>query len=120
MPYEAWLHSHISAWAIGLILFIVALTLVKLDVLKGAKIIQMILRLFYILIIVTGIGLLHQVGYPVSHVIKGFLALVLIFSMEKILVRSSKRLLDAKTRNVFGSILIVSLVLIFLLGYKVI
>ncbi len=51
------IHSHVTAWALALILFLVALFLHKSGKAKGFKIVQMILRVFYLLIIGTGIGL---------------------------------------------------------------
>ncbi|MFD2639413.1 YisL family protein [Piscibacillus salipiscarius] len=47
-------HLHITTWVIGIILFFVVLNFVKKSNEKAAKITQMVLRLFYIFILVTG------------------------------------------------------------------
>ena len=64
-------HAHITAWVIGLILFIVALFLYQSGKQKGFKIAQMSLRLFYLLIIASGVMLFvrHSSFDPESAVV---------------------------------------------------
>lgn len=80
----------------------------------------MILRLFYILIIVTGVSLLVMLEYPLAYIIKAFLAIWLIYTMEMILVRGSKGLLDGKKKTIYWTQFFVSVILVLLIGYKVI
>lgn len=120
MPYAAFLHSHVSSWSIALILFFIAFLLESTNRKKAAKIIQMVLRVFYILILITGISLLFILKFPLAFVIKAFLAIWLIYSMEMILVRQSKGLLVGKSKTVFWLQFIISLVLVLLIGYHVI
>lgn len=47
-------HAHILTWVVAVILFFVAYALFKKGMAKQMKIVHMVLRLFYILIIVTG------------------------------------------------------------------
>ncbi len=47
-------HLHITTWVVALILLFVSYSLYSSGSAKGAKITHMILRLFYILIILTG------------------------------------------------------------------
>lgn len=118
--HSAFLHSHVSAWAIALILFIIALFLMRAKKQKALKIMQMILRVFYILIIGTGATLLYFIGFEISFIIKAILAIWLIYIMEMLLVRGSKGLLDQRKYTFYWFQLAVSLTLIFLIGYRVI
>lgn len=57
-------HLHITAWVLGIILFFVAFALAgKND--KGAKIVHMIVRLFYLIIIATGVELYVRTGMKI-------------------------------------------------------
>jgi uncharacterized membrane protein SirB2 len=115
MPYAAFLHSHVSSWAITLLLFIISFALLKAGKQKGQKITHMILRLFYILTVVTGAGLLFQWKFDPMALLKAVLAIWVISAMELILVRTAKG--QAKTS--YWIQLAVSLVLVFILGYGV-
>jgi len=117
MPYIALLHSHVSSWVIGLILFGLAVLFLKSGKAKPLKITQMVLRLFYILILVTGVALLFQIGFAAFAVVKGILAFILIYFMEMILVRGAKRTLDAKTERTYWIAFFVLLIAVIVLGY---
>lgn len=54
-------HMHITSWVIALILVFVAYGLYSSGNSKGAKITHMILRLFYIIVIITGAQALFKV-----------------------------------------------------------
>ncbi|WP_404432034.1 DUF1516 family protein [Sutcliffiella horikoshii] len=83
-------HAHISTWAIALILFVVVLFLTKTGKEKGAKITAMVLRVFYILIVVTGLQLGWTLLTNGQYVLKMVLGIVVIGLMEMIAVRTRK------------------------------
>lgn len=110
--------SHIGSWAILVLLFLVSYFLLKGGINKGAKIVHMILRLFYVIQIVSGIGLLIGYGFPAVYIIKGILAIVLIYAMEMLLVRTQKGTIGSKAPMYWG-IFVVTLVLVVLMGFGV-
>ncbi|PLT33835.1 YisL family protein [Bacillus sp. V5-8f] len=81
-------HMHITTWVVALILFFVAVSMNKGDNAKGFKIVHMILRLFYVLIILTGFGLIGS-AFDV-YALKAILGIIVIGMMEMILVRAKK------------------------------
>ncbi|WML27844.1 YisL family protein [Neobacillus sp. OS1-33] len=82
------IHGHITAWLLALILFVVALFLHKGGKEKGAKIIKMILRVLYLIIIATGVGLLFSVyKIDVWYILKAVVGLWVIGLFEMILSR---------------------------------
>lgn len=90
-------HLHITSWVVALILLIVVVMLQRAGNEKGAKISHMILRLFYIIILISGSLLLSKYlkyasGAMLGEVIgKTILGLWVIMAMEMIAVRTSKR-----------------------------
>lgn len=83
-------HLHITAWAIGIILFFVAYFMNPAA--KGRKITHMILRLFYLIIIASGLFLFignHQLS-EMGYGIKLILGVVVIAMMEMALVKTAK------------------------------
>ncbi len=111
--------SHIGSWAILVLLFLVSYFLLKGGVRKGAKIVHMILRLFFVIMVVTGIGMLFILKFPAMYVVKGILAIILIGAMEMLLTRTSKGTIGSKA-PMYWVIVIVTLVLVLLLGFGVI
>ncbi|BDH60873.1 UPF0344 protein YisL [Lysinibacillus sp. PLM2] len=85
-------HLHITTWVIGLILFFIAATGISKS--KG---IHMVLRLFYILILISGGALFFKWRVNFEYDIKFLLGILLIAMMEMILVRQAKN----KPTNVF-------------------
>lgn len=89
-------HLHITSWVLGFILFIVAMMLYKQNNEKPAKIVHMILRLDYLLILYSGGGLLGNYlansGMPIlaEAITKGIAGIWLIAAMEMILVKIKK------------------------------
>lgn len=120
MPYSALLHTHVTSWTVALILFAVSLLLLRAGKDKALKGLQMVLRLFYILILLTGIYLLFQINFQASFILKAVLAVWLIYVMEKILTLASKGVLDGKMKAVYGIQFGALLILVLLLGYRVI
>lgn len=106
-------HAHITTWVLALILFFVALGLHNSGKAKGAKIVQMVLRLFYILIIVTGALMLHSIAsISFEYVLKTIIGIWVIASLEMILVRT------AKNKSTKGSWiqLVISFIIVMYLG----
>ncbi|MEK3887421.1 YisL family protein [Bacillus sp. FSL K6-3431] len=109
-------HAHIATWAIALILFVVALFLHKSGNKKATKIVHMVLRLFYLLIIATGAILFarHSSIDAMLYGMKFLGGLVVISMIEMILVKTVK----GKRAGVFWVIFIVALAATFFLGVK--
>ena len=109
-------HAHITTWVIAIILFFVAVGLHNAGKNKGMKIVHMVLRLFYLLIILTGSLLFwkHQGIDPALYGIKGLVGIWVIGMFEMVLVRMNK----GKNTKVFWILLILSLVIVLYLGLK--
>src|SRR5690625_4013104 len=110
---------HIVVWAILVLLFFISYFLLKGGILRGAKIVHMILRLFFVIMVISGIGLLASYGFPAVYIVKGILAIVLIYGMEMLLVRTAKGTIGQKAPTYWG-LVIITLILVILLGYNVI
>lgn len=109
-------YAHITTWVIAIILFIVVLALHKAGNQKGSKIVHMVLRLFYLFVIITG-GFLffeYQSGDPALYGIKLLGGLLVIGMMEMVLVRGKK----GKSTGLFWLLLIVFLLVTLFLGLK--
>jgi hypothetical protein len=77
------IHGHITGWVLALILFVVALFLLKSGKEKGAKIVKMILRVLYVLIFATGLGLLFTVyKIDVWYILKAVVGLWVIGNLS--------------------------------------
>ena len=83
-------HFHIFTWVVGILLFLVAAVMANGS--KGKKITHMIARLFYVLIVISGLLLFMTYGTSdaMFYGIKFLLGLVTIGMMEMVLVRSEK------------------------------
>lgn len=84
-------HLHITTWVIAVVLFLVAAFMQRDS--KGRKILHMVLRLFYVLIIITGLTLFIEWSSsdPMLYGIKFLLGVLTIGMMEMVLVRSKKQ-----------------------------
>ncbi len=82
------LHAHYTAWGLTLVLFIASYFLMRAG--KRPHIIHMVLRVFYVLTIISGMFLVVGYHFWGPSIVKAVLALWLIFSMEMILVRGKK------------------------------
>lgn len=110
-------HMHITTWVLALILFFVALALQKSGNAKGQKIVHMILRLFYLLAILTGGMLIDSQAfsvYPVQYVLKMVFGILVIGFMEMVLVRTKKE----KKTSMFWILLLISLLVVLYLGFS--
>lgn len=112
-------HLHITTWAIALILFFIA-------ALSGKKLkaVHMILRLMYILVIVTGLSLFLEWRDKIpesgmNYDMKVLFGILVIGFMEMVLVRKSK----GKSVNMFwvlfGIVLLITLYLGLSMGIGV-
>jgi uncharacterized membrane protein len=84
-------HFHIFTWVVGIIIFLVSAVMANGT--KGKKITHMIARLFYILILISGVALFIKgmdYGRGAEYGIKFLLGLLTIGMMEMVLVRSEK------------------------------
>lgn len=120
MPYQALYHPHAHFWALLVVLFLVTYFLYKSNVAKGAKIVHMIVRLLFIIMIGTGIGLLSIYGFPFTYILKGILAISLVYFMEMILVKTKRGTADGKTIAYYWIMCLVTLMLVLLIAFKVI
>lgn len=86
------IHLHITGWVVAFILLFVVYAMYKSG--KNAKVPHMILRLFYLIIIGSGIGLLlsyHSFsGYLPEIIVKVIAGLWAISAMEMISVKAGK------------------------------
>ncbi|AZB42291.1 DUF1516 family protein [Bacillus sp. FJAT-42376] len=109
------IHMHITSWLLGLILFFAAYFLHTSGNAKASKIVHMILRVFYILIIVSGVVVMLGVSnLNAEYIIKGLGGLWLVASMEMILVRLKK----GKPVRAFWIQFFIALVIVLLLGWR--
>ncbi|TDL35349.1 DUF1516 family protein [Jeotgalibacillus sp. S-D1] len=109
-------HLHITTWVIGLILFFVAYGLHKSGKAQGSKISHMALRLFYVLIIVTGAALffIHSSIDAALYGVKFILGVLVIGFMEMVLVRTKK----GKKTQVMWILLLLALAGTLYLGFS--
>ena len=107
-------HVHITTWVVALILFFVAAIMANGS--KGQKITHMILRLFYVLIIITGVALfIEYMDYDAMLYGMKFLGGILVIGMmEMVLVRTKKQ----KPTTMFWILFFVFLFITMFLGFK--
>lgn len=112
-------HAHITAWALGIILFFVASSMYRGGNSK-AKMLHMIVRLFYVIIIITGFLLyqgIMQTATSDMHMWYGIKMLVgiwVIGAMEMVLVRTSK----GKDPKVGWIQFVIAVLLVLYWGFK--
>ena len=108
-------HAHVTAWFLALILFFVSLGLHKSGKEKGSKIVQMVLRLFYVLILITGIVLLFSIDtIGIMYVLKAAVGLWVISMLEMILIRTKKN----EKASILWIQFVVALLLVLYLGFS--
>lgn len=107
---------HITAWALGIILTVIVATMYGSGKMKPGKILHMILRLVYLLIIGSGIGLfMDYTNYPTSLFIKLIAGLWAVVAMEMITVGGSKK----KAVGMWWVQLIIAIAIAIYLGFGV-
>lgn len=104
-------HLHITTWVIGVVLFVIAAMGAKPN--KG---LHMALRLFYILIIISGAALFfkHQGIDNMMYGIKFLMGILTIGMMEMTLVKKAK----GQAYNLFMILFAVFLFITLFLGFK--
>lgn len=115
MDFLASTDLHITTWVIGIILFFVAVTMKNGN--KGQKITHMVLRLFYVFILLTGVALFiagmdFDMGMLYGFKLIG--GVLIIGMMEMILVRMKKN----KATTMFWVLLFIFLFITMFLGFK--
>ena len=106
------IHMHITAWVLGLLLFFVAYSMYTAG--RKGKGVHMVLRLMYILIIVSGFMLYMGVsGMHMLYGLKMLAGLLVIGGMEMVLVKTSKK----KPTGVVWTLFIISLIAVLSLGF---
>lgn len=109
------IHAHITAWLLTLILFFIALGLGKNGQGKGLKILHMIIRVFYLLIILTGGILLFSVIHiSLLYILKAVVGLWIISLFEMILIRTARK----ERRSILWAQFIIAFLLVLYLGFK--
>lgn len=112
--------SHAGSWAITILLFFVSFVLLKMGKPTGKKITHMILRLFFVIMVVSGLGMLFTRGFPLIFVIKGILAIWLIAVMERLLSKSATKSEQGASMKGSWIQFIIAFVLVALIGFNVI
>ncbi|MEN1970355.1 YisL family protein [Lentibacillus sp. N15] len=109
-------HLHVTSWILAFILFIVVVVLNKQGKAKGAKIVHMILRLDFLLILYSGGTLLAyyfstpQMG---EAIFKGLAGIWAIFAMEMIGLKSGRK----EAAKSWWIQLVIAVVITFILGF---
>ncbi|MCA1039464.1 YisL family protein [Bacillus infantis] len=107
-------HAHIFTWVVALVLFFAALGMHNSGKAKGVKVVQMILRLFYLLIIGTGIWMLTSINIDLLYVLKALLGLWVIAMIEMIIIRTTK----GKKTSILWVQFVVAAILVIYLGLR--
>ncbi|MBN8210872.1 DUF1516 family protein [Bacillus sp. NTK071] len=108
--YNILLQSHAGSWAILVLLLVISYFA------PNQKITPMIQRLFYLIMIITGVSMLVMIGFPLLYVFKGILAIVLIGFMEVVVGRRKR----SESTKVYWIAVIVLLLIILSIGYDII
>ncbi|MGK7378640.1 YisL family protein [Planococcus sp. 1R117A] len=106
-------HLHIATWVIAIVLFLVAAFMNPAS--KGRKIVHMVSRLFYILILISGLALFiaYSSSDAMMYGLKFLFGLLTIGMMEMVLVRSKKQ----KPVTMFWALFAVFLFITMFLGF---
>ncbi|SDN59970.1 DUF1516 family protein [Alkalicoccus daliensis] len=116
MNYSVFLHSHSLFWLVAVILFVLITTFYRSGKAKPAKIMHMVLRLFYILLLITGVSMVIMNFYWATAV-KGALAIWLIYTMELIATRMGKGTLTGAAKTNFWIQFALALLAVLVFGF---
>ncbi len=107
-------HLHITTWVIAIVLFFAAALMNPES--KGRKIVHMVLRLFYILVIITGLALFieYSGSDAMQYGLKFLFGILTIGMMEMVLVRGKK----GKSVTMFWILFAVFLLVTMFYGFK--
>lgn len=114
------LHGHVTGWVLLVILFIVAGILAKKGNEKGTKVVQMIMRVLYLVVIATGVGLIFSVDDNYQSLLaplitKVVLAIVLMGLMEMTIPKMKR----GENTTIFWVLSLIVFGVILYLGYNV-
>jgi len=110
------LHIHVTLWTLLIISFVVSLILHRAGKAKGQKILHMVARLLYLLVLVSGLHMLAAwYHFQGAALIKGIAGVLVLVGMEMVLVRTEK----GKRPGVAWAVLAIALILVFYYGYVV-
>lgn len=90
---EGWTltHAHITSWLITIVLFLIAVSMARRGAGK-AKVVQMVLRLFYLITLATGLMLLHGITtISPLYWLKALAGLWVIGAMEMVLAAEKRK-----------------------------
>lgn len=107
-------HLHITAWVLAIILLFISFSMYKGGKMKPAKILHMILRLDYLLLLYSGGSLFasySNIGFLV--VVKVLAGIWAIIAMEMIGVKASK----GKPTGSFWTQFVIAVVIAIVLGF---
>jgi len=107
------LHSHSGSWIVMILLFLLSV------IFRKQKVTAMVLRLFYLIMLATGISMLVYLDFPTVYVVKGIIAILLIGVMEMLVGRITKGRGNDKAVPVLWIAWVVLLALVVLTGYGV-
>lgn len=108
--YNMFHQMHAGSWLLTIVWFILS------SMFQGQKVTPLLQRVFYLIMIVSGISMLSILDFPLTLVVKGLLALVMIGTMEIILARRRRQ----KTTLPLWIIFVIILVTVVLMGFNVI
>jgi len=108
--YQIMYHSHAGSWAIMLLFFFLAYFF------QNIKLFSIITRIFYLIMIVSGVTMLYLLHFPLALSVKGAIALGLISIMELLLLYKKRK----QPAYPFWIAFVIDLILVLLLGFKVI
>lgn len=112
MDYNTFYQMHAGSWAIMILLFLVAYFLYRWGKPKGSKIVYMIVRLFYIIMVASGVAMLIQ-NAQLSYMIKAVLAIMMIGIMEVIMGKTKRK----EQTGSFWVVFVILAVAVVTLGY---
>lgn len=125
--YIGILHAHGFLWILAILLFFLTIVFINSGKAKPAKIMQMTLRLLYVIFFITGVLLIYindfqfYVGqFHWESYVKGALAFWLIYVMEMITSRMAKGTLNDRAKMIYWIQFALALVLVLYFGYVVI
>ncbi|WP_409346266.1 DUF1516 family protein [Paenibacillus sp. MBLB4367] len=107
--FNTFAQMHAGSWLITIILFVLSCLFL------GQKVTPMLLRLFYLIMLVSGVSMLVLLEFPRTFIVKGLFAIILIAAMEMILGRRRRNQSTKPLWFVFSPVL----VFVVLLGFNV-
>lgn len=108
--------THEGSWLFVAILFFVTVFLYKKSLNKYATISQIILRIFFLLMILSGLGMIIAFNFPLFYTVKGIIAIIMVGFMEVCCGRLAQNT-PYSTPFIASTIL---LIVVILMGFRII